>query len=31
MILDHEAILKAYPEVVSVRDGDGAFKSDGTK
>ena len=30
---DHEAVRKAYPEVVSIRDGDnnpGAFLEDGT-
>ncbi len=29
MILDHEAIRKAYPNVVTIRDGDGAFDSSG--
>ncbi len=31
MMLDHEAILKAYPDVVTVSDDTGAFKADGTK
>ena len=31
MMLDHDAILKAYPDVVSVDDDAGAFKADGTK
>ena len=31
MILDHDAIFKAYPDAVSVDDGTGAFKADGTK
>ena len=30
MSLDHEAILKAYPEVGIVNDATGAFKQDGT-
>ena len=30
-MLDHDAILKAYPDVVSVDDDAGAFKADGTK
>ena len=30
-MLDHEAILKAYPDVVTVSDDTGAFKADGTK
>ena len=29
--LDHQAIMKAYPETVAVTDYKGAFKSDGTK
>tara|TARA_R100000353_G_scaffold4964_3_gene7151 strand:+ start:418 stop:726 length:309 start_codon:yes stop_codon:yes gene_type:complete len=31
MSLDHEAILKAYPEVGYVNDATGAFKEDGTQ
>tara|TARA_Y100000401_G_scaffold90001_1_gene75567 strand:- start:63 stop:386 length:324 start_codon:yes stop_codon:yes gene_type:complete len=31
MSLDHEAIRKAYPDVVTIDDGAGAFKADGTK
>ena len=31
MSLDHEAILKAYPEVGIVNDATGAFKEDGTQ
>ena len=31
MILDHEAILKAYPDAVVVYDDKGAFKEDGTQ
>ena len=31
MSLDHEAIYKAYPDVVSIDDGLGAFKADGTE
>ena len=31
MILDHEAILKAYPEVVYINDDTGAFKENGTQ
>ena len=31
MMLDHDAILKAYPDVVTVSDNAGAFKADGTK
>jgi len=31
MALDHEAIRKAYPTVVIVDDGTGAFDKDGTK
>ena len=31
MSLDHEAIRKAYPDVVSVDDSKGAFKADGTQ
>tara|TARA_B100002019_G_C21174241_1_gene550184 strand:- start:97 stop:426 length:330 start_codon:yes stop_codon:yes gene_type:complete len=30
-MLDHEAIRKAYPDVVTIDDGAGAFKADGTK
>ena len=29
--LDHEAIRKAYPDAVTIDDGEGAFKADGTK
>ena len=29
--LDHEAIRKAYPDAVTIDDGQGAFKADGTK
>ena len=29
--LDHEAIYKAYPDAVTVDDGTGAFKTDGTQ
>ena len=31
MALDHEAIYKAYPDAVTVDDGAGAFKADGTQ
>ncbi len=31
MMLDHDAILKAYPDVVTVSDNAGAFKADGTQ
>ena len=31
MALDHEAIRKAYPDTVTIDDGTGAFKADGTK
>ncbi len=31
MSLDHEAIFKAYPDAVTIDDGTGAFKADGTK
>jgi len=31
MILDHQAILKAYPECVEVHDSRGAFRADGTQ
>ena len=31
MILDHQAILKAYPDCVEVHDSKGAFKADGSK
>ena len=30
-MLDHEAIRKAYPAAVSIDDGTGAFKSDGSQ
>ena len=30
-MLDHEAIRKAYPDVVTIKDDTGAFKADGTK
>ena len=29
-MLDHEAIIKAYPECVQITDAEGAFKSDGS-
>ena len=29
--LDHEAIRKAYPDAVTIDDGTGAFKADGTQ
>ena len=29
--MDHEAIRKAYPDVVTIKDDTGAFKADGTK
>ena len=29
--LDNEAIRKAYPDAVTIDDGEGAFKADGTK
>jgi len=29
--LDHEAILKAYPDAVKVEGNEGAYKADGTK
>ena len=29
--LDHEAIYKAYPDAVTIDDGTGAFKADGTQ
>ena len=29
--LDHEAIRKAYPDAVTIDDGTGAFKSDGSQ
>ena len=29
--LDHEAIRKAYPDAVTIDDGQGAFKANGTK
>ena len=31
MSLDHEAIRKAYPDAVTIQDGTGAFKADGTQ
>ena len=31
MSLDHEAIRKAYPDAVTIDDGTGAFKADGTQ
>ena len=31
MSLDHDAIRKAYPEVVYLNDATGAFKADGTQ
>ena len=31
MILDHTAIRKAYPDVVTIDDSTGAFKADGTQ
>ena len=31
MALDHEAIRKAYPDAVTINDGTGVFKADGTK
>ena len=31
MSLDHEAIRRAYPDAVTVDDGTGAFKADGTQ
>ena len=31
MSLDHDAIFKAYPDAVTVDDGTGAFKADGSK
>ena len=31
MIMDHEAIRKAYPDAVTIDDGTGAFKADGTQ
>ena len=30
-MLDHEAIRKAYPDAVTIDDGTGAFKADGTQ
>jgi len=30
-MLDHEAIRKAYPDAVTVNDGTGAFKADGSQ
>ena len=30
-MLDHEAIRKAYPDVVTIKDDTGAFKADGTQ
>ena len=31
MALDHDAIRKAYPNAVTIDDGTGAFKADGTQ
>ena len=31
MALDHEAIRKAYPAAITIRDGDGAFDQEGNK
>ena len=31
MALDHEAIRKAYPDAVTINDGTGAFKADGSQ
>jgi len=31
MILDHKAIRKAYPDAVTIDDGTGAFKADGSQ
>jgi len=31
MILDHEAIRKAYPDAIMIDDSTGAFKADGSK
>ena len=31
MSLDHEAIRKAYPDAVTIDDGTGVFKADGSK
>ena len=31
MILDHQAIRKAYPDAVTIDDDTGAFKADGSK
>jgi len=31
MMLDHEAIRKAYPDAVVIDDGTGAYKADGTQ
>ena len=30
-MLDHEAIMKAYPDAVTIDDSTGAFKADGTQ
>lgn len=30
-MLDHEAIRKAYPDAVTIDDGAGAFKADGSQ
>ena len=30
-MLDHEAIRKAYPDAVTINDGTGAFKADGSQ
>ncbi len=31
MSLDHEAIYKAYPDAITIDDGTGAFKADGSQ
>jgi len=31
MSLDHEAIRKAYPDAITIDDGTGAFKADGSQ
>jgi hypothetical protein len=30
-MLDHEAIRKAYPDAITINDGTGAFKADGSQ